>query len=123
MRIAIAGLTGLVGGNVVTAATAAGHAVIELAREKGVDLTSPDGLAERLTGADAVVDVTQGPSMDESKATAFFTTVARNLGAAARTARVARTVALSIIGVGGRPWQGSRDAPGSANAHTTHTNR
>jgi uncharacterized protein YbjT (DUF2867 family) len=99
MRIAIAGSTGLVGRNVVTAATAAGHAVIELAREKGVDLTSPDGLAERLTGADAVVDVTQGPSLDESKATAFFTTVARNLGGAARTAGVARTVALSIIGV------------------------
>ncbi|MDB5212428.1 MAG: hypothetical protein JWO86_355 [Myxococcaceae bacterium] len=99
MRIAIAGSTGLVGRNVVAAATAAGHDVIELAREKGVDLTSPDGLAERLAGADALVDVTQSPSLDEAEATKFFTTVARNLGEAARTDGVVRTVALSIIGV------------------------
>jgi uncharacterized protein YbjT (DUF2867 family) len=99
MHIAIAGSTGLVGRNAVKAATAAGHDVIELARNKGVDLTSPVGLAERLAGADAVIDVTQGPSMEKAEATEFFETVARNLGEAATKAGVTRTVVLSIIGV------------------------
>lgn len=99
MRIAIAGSTGLVGRNVITAATAAGHDIVELARENGVDLTVPDGLADRLRGVDAVIDVTQSPSLEEAPATAFFTTVARNLGQAATTAGVTRSVALSIIGV------------------------
>jgi uncharacterized protein YbjT (DUF2867 family) len=53
MRIAIAGSTGLVGRQVVRAATAAGHDVVELAREHGVDLTSPEGIAERLDGVAA----------------------------------------------------------------------
>jgi uncharacterized protein YbjT (DUF2867 family) len=103
MNIAVAGSTGLVGRNVVRAAKAAGHDVIELARNLGtrgsVDLTLPEGLAERLAGADAVVDVTQGPSLQEAEATAFFEVVARSLGGAARKAGVSRTVVLSIIGL------------------------
>lgn len=99
MRIAIAGSTGLVGRNAVAAATASGHDVVELAREKGIDLTSPAGLTDLLSGVDAVIDVTQSPSLEEAESTRFFTTVARNLGEAAATAGVARSVALSIIGV------------------------
>ena len=106
MRIAIAGSTGLVGRNVITAATAAGHDVIELAREHGIDLTAPDGLADRLAGADAVIDVTQSPTLDEAEASEFFTTVARNLGEAAKSAGVGRTVVLSIIGVDDMPDYG-----------------
>ncbi|WP_282857568.1 SDR family oxidoreductase [Pseudoclavibacter helvolus] len=99
MRIAIAGSTGLVGRQVVQEAIAEGHEVVELARQTGVDLTSPLGLAERLAGVDAVIDVTQSPTLDEAESTAFFTTVAANLGTAATTAGVTRSVALSIIGV------------------------
>jgi uncharacterized protein YbjT (DUF2867 family) len=98
MRIAIAGSTGLVGRQVVAAATRSGHEVVELARAKGVDLMAPNGLADRLAGVDAVIDVTQGP-LDEPEASTFFTTVARHLGEAATSAGVARTVVLSIIGV------------------------
>ncbi|WP_456696349.1 SDR family oxidoreductase [Aeromicrobium sp. P5_D10] len=105
MRIAIAGSTGLVGSRLVSAATAAGHEVVGLARELGVDLTSPEGLADRLAGVDAVVDVTQGP-LDEPEASRFFTTVARNLGEAATAAGVKRTVGLSIIGVDAMPDYG-----------------
>jgi uncharacterized protein YbjT (DUF2867 family) len=101
MRIAIAGSTGLVGRNVVAAARTAGHDIVELAREKGVDLTSPDGLTERLVGVDAVVDVTASPSLDT--ASEFFPTVARNLADAATAAGVARSVVLSIIGVDAMP--------------------
>ncbi|PPF46745.1 hypothetical protein C5B85_00150 [Pseudoclavibacter sp. AY1F1] len=99
MRIAIAGSTGLVGRNVVHEAAAAGHDVVELSRQNGVDLTSSEGLAERLAGVDAVIDVTQSPTLDEAESTQFFTTVAGNLGDAAKTAGVARTVTLSIIGI------------------------
>jgi uncharacterized protein YbjT (DUF2867 family) len=106
MRIAVAGSTGLVGRNVVAAAIAAGHEVVGLARENGIDLTSPDGLAERLAGVDAVVDVTASPGIDPAEATEFFTTVARNLGEAATAAGVARTVVLSIIGVDAMPDYG-----------------
>lgn len=106
MRIAVAGSTGLVGRNVVAAATAAGHDVVGLARENGIDLTSPEGLAERLAGVDAVVDVTASPGIDGDEARTFFTTVARNLGEAATAAGVARTVVLSIIGVDAMPDYG-----------------
>lgn len=106
MRIAIAGSTGLVGRNVVAAARTAGHDVIELARENGVDLTVADGLADRLGGADAVIDVTQSPTLEEAEATEFFTTVAGNLGDAATQAGAARTVTLSIIGVDRMPDYG-----------------
>ena len=103
MRIAVAGSTGLVGRNVVAAATAAGHEVVGLARENGIDLTSPDGLAERLAGVDAVVDVTASPGIDGDESRKFFTTVARNLGEAATSAGVQRSVVLSIIGVDKMP--------------------
>lgn len=105
MRIAVAGSTGLVGRQVVAAATEAGHEIVELAREKGVDLTVSDGLADRLNGVEAVIDVTQGP-MDEPEASAFFTTVARNLGEAATAAGVRRSVVLSIIGIDHMPDYG-----------------
>ncbi len=98
MRIAVAGSTGLVGSHVVAVAEAAGHSVVGLALENGVDLTSSAGLAERLAGAEALVDVTQSPTTD-SEAVKFFETVAANLGDAATDAGVARTVLLSIIGV------------------------
>lgn len=106
MLIAIAGSTGLVGQHVVSAAQEAGHDIVELARQKGVDLLSTDGLVERLAGVDAVIDVTQSPSLEEAESTAFFTAVARNLGESARTAGVRRTVALSIIGIDDVPDYG-----------------
>ncbi|KAA1399949.1 SDR family oxidoreductase [Aeromicrobium ginsengisoli] len=110
MRIAVAGSTGLVGRNVVAAATAAGHEVVGLARENGIDLTSPDGLAERLAGVDAVIDVTASPGIEGDAARTFFTTVARNLGEAATAAGVSRSVVLSIIGVDAMPDYGYYEA-------------
>jgi uncharacterized protein YbjT (DUF2867 family) len=100
MRIAVAGSTGLIGRQVVARATAQGHEIVEIARSLGFDLRHPDAnLVEALTGADAVIDVTQSPTLDEAEATAFFTAVAENLGTAATKAGVGRTVLLSIVGV------------------------
>jgi len=99
MKIAVAGSTGLIGSKVVAHATAQGHEVVELARSLGFDLLKPDHrLVDALMGVDAVIDVTQGPSLDVHEATAFFETVATNLGKAATEAGVRRSVVLSIVG-------------------------
>ena len=99
MNIAIVGATGLVGSQLVSLAKSRGHEVIALSKESGTDVTAPEGLADALAGAEAMVDVTQSPSLSEEDATAFFTRAAENLGKAATEARVQRSVVLSIIGV------------------------
>jgi uncharacterized protein YbjT (DUF2867 family) len=98
MNIAIVGATGLIGSQLVSLAKSRGHEVIALSIESGTDVIAPEGL-EALAGAEAMVDVTQSPSLSEQDATAFFTRAAENLGKAATEARVRRSVVLSIIGV------------------------
>ena len=99
MKLAILGATGLVGSALVTAAEDAGHDVVALSKETGADVLQPEGLADQLATSDAVVDVTQSPSLDEAEAGAFFARAAANIGPAAHDAGVGRTVVLSIIGV------------------------
>jgi hypothetical protein len=57
------------------------------------------GLAEVMTGADAVIDVTSMVTTSTSKARAFFTAATRNLVAAERTSGVGHHVALSVVGI------------------------
>lgn len=108
MRIAVAGATGLVGRELSATARRAGHEVVELSRAQGVDLV--DGPADRihaaLAGVEAVLDVTNSPTVEQDGATAFFTAVGERLGAAASRAGVRRTVLLSIIGVDRTPEDG-----------------
>jgi uncharacterized protein YbjT (DUF2867 family) len=99
MKIAILGASGLVGSALVKAAEDAGHEVVALSKETGTDVLQPDGLADQLASPEAVVDVTQSPSLDEAEAEAFFAMAAANIGQAARNAGASRTVVLSIIGV------------------------
>jgi uncharacterized protein YbjT (DUF2867 family) len=99
MKLAILGATGLVGSALVKAAQDAGHEVVALSKETGTDVLQPDGLADQLASPDAVVDVTQSPSLDEAEAGAFFAMAAANIGQAAHDAGATRTVVLSIIGV------------------------
>jgi uncharacterized protein YbjT (DUF2867 family) len=105
MRIAIAGATGHVGTRLVALAEQEGHEVVALSRSTGFDLVDgdPDALAPALAGVEAVVDVTQGDSLEEGAAAAFFEAVARHLGEAATRAGVRRTVVLSIVGVDRSP--------------------
>jgi uncharacterized protein YbjT (DUF2867 family) len=115
VKIAVAGATGQVGAPLVTAARAAGHDVVPLARSLGIDLARPSAeLTAALRDVDAVVDVTQTPERDVAAASEFFAAVARTLGEAARAAGVTRTVLLSIIGVdrvaAGPPDPSGRDA-------------
>ena len=87
MKIAVAGGTGVVGQHVVDGRERAGHEVVPLARSVGVDLTTGAGLAERLAGVDAVVDVTSVPTQNQAESEAFFGGVTRASLVAAETGR------------------------------------
>lgn len=95
MKIAVAGGTGVVGRHVVDVARERGYDVVVLARAEGVDLTTGAGLAERLAGVDAVVDVTSVRTQKREESEAFFGGVTRHL----QEAGAAHIVALSIIGI------------------------
>lgn len=97
-RIAVAGATGRVGRHVVDVLEARGHEVVPIARSRGVDVITGEGLADALAGVEAVVDAATGPSADQAAATEFFTTASRNLQEAGTRAGVRRIVVVSIVG-------------------------
>ncbi|WP_407320451.1 NAD(P)H-binding protein [Isoptericola halotolerans] len=99
MRIAVAGGTGVVGRHVVAALERSGHEVAVLARARGVDAVTGQGLDAALDAVDAVVDTLNVTSLKERVATEFFTTTSRNLLAAEVRAGVEHHVLLSIVGV------------------------
>jgi uncharacterized protein YbjT (DUF2867 family) len=98
-KIAVTGATGRLGRPLVEILEGQGHEVVPIARSKGVDVITGEGLAEALNGVDALVDAATGPSPDEQEATEFFTTSARNLQEAGAAGGVKRTVLVSIIGI------------------------
>jgi uncharacterized protein YbjT (DUF2867 family) len=97
-RIAVTGASGRVGRHVVEILEAQGHEVVPISRTHGVDVITAEGLAEALEGVEAVVDTATGPSPEETAATDFFTTAARNLHSRGERAGVKRLVVVSIIG-------------------------
>lgn len=99
MHLAVIGSTGLVGSQLVALAESSGHVVTGISRESGVDLLAGTGIEDALAGVETVVNVVQSPTFEQQASTEFFTTVAANLGRAAASAGVRRTVVLSIIGV------------------------
>ena len=106
MKITVIGASGLIGTKVVDLLTAEGHEVVAASRSSGVDVLTGDGLAQALSGADALIDVTNSPSFDDDPVMEFFTTSTTNLVAAAKAAGVGHYVALSIVGVDGLPDSG-----------------
>jgi uncharacterized protein YbjT (DUF2867 family) len=98
MKIAVAGATGRAGRHVVDLLGAGGHDAVAMSRSQGVDVITGDGLAEALTGVEAVIDVATGPSPEQQAATEFFVTASRNLQEAGERAGVQRIVVASIIG-------------------------
>jgi uncharacterized protein YbjT (DUF2867 family) len=99
MKIAVAGGTGVVGRHAVAAVTASGHEAVVLARSRGIDLVSGDGLAQALAGVSAVIDVANISSLRAGPSSRFFAAVARNLMSAGERAGAGHIVALSIIGI------------------------
>ena len=102
-RVAVAGATGQVGQLVVTALRDAGHEPVELSRARGVDVLAGDGLAEALTGADAVIDVLNTAATDPDETISFFGRTSDNLLSAGQRCGVRHHVLLSIVNVDGVP--------------------
>lgn len=104
MKIAVAGGTGVVGSAIVTRLKMAGHEPVVLSRSTGTDLRTGAGLAEKLAGVTAVIDVTSTPKTAAKAATEFFTTTTGNLLTAGAEAGVKHHLLLSIVGIDVTPF-------------------
>jgi uncharacterized protein YbjT (DUF2867 family) len=98
-KIAVTGATGQLGSQLVDVLEGQGHEVVPIARSKGVDVITGEGLVDALQGVEVVVDLATGPSPNEKEATEFFTTSTHNLQEAGVQAGVKRIVLVSIIGI------------------------
>ena len=98
-KIAVTGATGRLGSPLVEILEQRGHEVVPIARSKGVDVVSGEGLEEALAGAETIIDTATGPTPDQEEETAFFTASARNLQRAGAAAGARRIVVVSIIGI------------------------
>src|SRR3954470_4200635 len=106
MKVVVIGGSGRVGGNVVRRLVARGHDPVPASPSTGVDTITGEGLAEVMTGADVVVDVSNAPVWEDDAVRDFFVTSTRNLVAAEKAARVGHHVAVSIVGCDRLPDSG-----------------
>jgi uncharacterized protein YbjT (DUF2867 family) len=106
MKVVVIGGTGLIGSKVVARLAEQGHEAIAASPRSGVNTLTGEGLAEVLSGAQVVVDVSNSPSFEAKAALEFFTTATGNLLAAERTAGAAHHVALSVVGTERLPESG-----------------
>ncbi|HEY3749188.1 MAG TPA: NAD(P)H-binding protein [Pseudonocardiaceae bacterium] len=98
MKFAVIGGTGMIGSQVVANLNAAGHDAVPHGLSTGVDILTGQGVADALTGADVVVNLTNSPTFDDASL-AFFRTSMDNLLAEAQRSGVGHFVILSIVGV------------------------
>jgi len=106
MKIVVIGGTGLIGSKLITKLTLQGHEAIAAAPNTGVNTITGEGLLEVLSGASAVVDVSNLPSFDPDAVMNFFKTSTRNILTAEGTAGVQHHVVLSIVGTERAPDNG-----------------
>ncbi len=99
MRIAVIGGTGLVGRHAVEALQRAGHDTIVVARSRGVNVLTGEGLDDALAGVDAVIDVTNMRAPSAQATRNLFAAATSNLLAAEQRAQVRHHVLLSIVAV------------------------
>lgn len=105
-KIVVIGGTGLIGSKVVAKLTELGHEAVAASPNTGVNCLTGEGLADAVTGAQAVVDVSNSPSFDDEPVLQFFTTATTNLLAAEQAAGVGKHVALSVVGADRAPDSG-----------------
>jgi len=106
MKIVIIGGTGLIGSKLVTKLGEHGHEAVAASPNSGVNTLTGEGLAEVLTGAQVVIDVSNSPSFEDTAVMDFFTTSTGNLLAAEKAAGVTHHVALSVVGTDRLPDSG-----------------
>jgi uncharacterized protein YbjT (DUF2867 family) len=98
MKIVVIGASGLIGSKLVKLLHQRGQEVVATSLESGVNTITGEGLAEALTGAEVVVDVTNSPSFEGKAPLEFFQTSGRNIITAEANAGVKHHVVLSIVG-------------------------
>jgi uncharacterized protein YbjT (DUF2867 family) len=106
MNIVIIGGTGLIGSKLVARLREQGHQAVPASPDTGVNTLTGEGLAQVLTGAAVVVDVSNSPSFEDAAVLKFFQTSTGNLLAAEAAAGVGHHVALSIVGCDRVPESG-----------------
>jgi uncharacterized protein YbjT (DUF2867 family) len=98
MKIVVVGGTGLIGSKLASRLSEHGHEAVVASPNTGVNTLTGEGLADSLTDAAVVVDVSNSPSFEDAAALEFFETSTRNLLAAEAGAGVGHHVALSVVG-------------------------
>lgn len=98
MKIVVIGGSGLIGSKLCKNLAGRGHQVVSASPRSGVNTVTGQGLAEALTSAQVVVDVSNAPSWEDAAVMKFFDTSTRNLLAAEAKAEVRHHVALSVVG-------------------------
>ena len=98
MRIAVIGGTGLIGTRLVERLVADGHDVVVASRATGVNSYTGEGLAEALTGAEVLIDVSNSGYLDEAAANEFFYGSTLNLLTYGAAAGIGHHIALSVVG-------------------------
>jgi uncharacterized protein YbjT (DUF2867 family) len=106
MKLVIIGGSGLIGSKLVTRLREQGHEAVPASPDSGVNTLTGEGLADVLTGADVVVDVSNSPSFEDAAVLKFFQTSTGNLLAAEAAAGVGHHVALSVVGSDRAPDSG-----------------
>jgi uncharacterized protein YbjT (DUF2867 family) len=100
MKIVVVGGSGLIGSKLVSMLTRDGHNVVAASRRSGVDAVTGEGLAEALSGAAVVVDVSNSPCFEDAAVMKFFKTSTHNLLTCEAAAGVGHHVVLSVVGSG-----------------------
>lgn len=110
MKIVVVGGSGLIGTKLVHRLRERGHETVAASPSSGVDTLTGEGLAGALASAQAVVDVTNSPSIEDRAVLNFFETSTRNLLAAEKVANVKHHIVLSIVGADRLPDSGYMQA-------------
>jgi uncharacterized protein YbjT (DUF2867 family) len=98
MKIVVIGGSGLIGSKLCKRLADLGHQVLAASPKSGVNTITGEGLAQALSGAQVVVDVSNAPSWEDAAVMSFFQTSTRNLLAADAAAGIRHHVALSVVG-------------------------
>src|SRR4030095_1349014 len=98
MKIVVTGGSGLIGTKLVSRLRRCGHEVVAASLDTGVNISTREGLARLVEGAEVLVDVANSPSFEDRAALEFFRTAGGNLLAAERSAEVRHHLTLSVVG-------------------------
>ena len=98
MKFVIIGGTGLIGSKLVARLREHGHQAVPASPDTGVNTLTGEGLAQVLSGANVVIDVSNSPSFEDAAVLKFFETSTGNLLAAEAAAGVGHHVAVSVVG-------------------------